>query len=238
MRLPAFTLIELLVVIAIIAILAGLLFPVLSRAKDESKKASCLSDVRQLSLATSMYLSDFDGGYPQTRQSSEDPAVQDASGSIDEPVFGSPFDLLAPYEAGGSKRLDACPSDPDPSGQACAALDPDAPDVTSYLVNAFFVFGSTESQVSSPSSTIYLTERRSTSAGSVQPYCDNVYHPWFNVSNPEAPENEMDPVIGAVATTRHNGVADYGYADSHVKALPWSFTYAPPRIDQHLLLQP
>jgi len=61
-RLRAFTLIELLVVIAIIAILAALLLPALARAKQRAQQGQCLSNVRQLSQATVMYMSDFGVG--------------------------------------------------------------------------------------------------------------------------------------------------------------------------------
>ncbi|MEO7719814.1 MAG: DUF1559 domain-containing protein [Capsulimonas sp.] len=59
-----FTLIELLVVIAIIAILAAILFPVFAQAREKARQASCLSNMKQLGLATMQYVQDNDEAYP------------------------------------------------------------------------------------------------------------------------------------------------------------------------------
>jgi len=59
-RTTGFTLIELLVVIAIIAILAAILFPVFAQARNAARKATCLSNLKQLALGQSMYLQDYD----------------------------------------------------------------------------------------------------------------------------------------------------------------------------------
>jgi prepilin-type N-terminal cleavage/methylation domain-containing protein/prepilin-type processing-associated H-X9-DG protein len=60
MRRRGFTLIELLVVIAIIAILAAILFPVFAQARESARKASCLSNTKQIGAAVTMYLQDYD----------------------------------------------------------------------------------------------------------------------------------------------------------------------------------
>jgi len=59
-----FTLIELLVVIAIIAILAAILFPVFARAREAARKATCISNLKQIVLAAIMYAQDYDEVLP------------------------------------------------------------------------------------------------------------------------------------------------------------------------------
>ncbi|MBW3637347.1 MAG: DUF1559 domain-containing protein [Armatimonadetes bacterium] len=62
-----FTLIELLVVIAIIAILAAILFPVFGRARENARRSSCLSNMKQMGLAAMQYVQDYDEIYPMSR---------------------------------------------------------------------------------------------------------------------------------------------------------------------------
>jgi prepilin-type N-terminal cleavage/methylation domain-containing protein len=91
-----FTLIELLVVIAIIAILAAILFPVFTRAREKAREASCSSQLRQLGLALHMYAQDYDEQFPF------------------DPYIGNPHPMLVrglyPYVK--NRNLFYCPSAP------------------------------------------------------------------------------------------------------------------------------
>lgn len=92
----AFTLIELLVVIAIIAILAAILFPVFAQAKVAAKGAASISNDKQVSTASMIYMGDYD-----------DKPVLEAQGDADAPILllGAPYKpwgyLLAPYTKNG-----------------------------------------------------------------------------------------------------------------------------------------
>ena len=94
----AFTLIELLVVIAIIAILASILFPVFGRARENARRSSCLSNLKQIGLGVIQYTQDYDESFPLYR-------------GANAPTGNTPFgwaDSIQPYLK--SEQIFQCPS--------------------------------------------------------------------------------------------------------------------------------
>ena len=98
----AFTLIELLVVIAIIAILAAILFPAFARARENARRASCQSNLKQIALGIKQYTQDYDEKYPLSVSHTNN------VGGWDTPDQGWP-QLIQPYVK--STQLLQCPSE-------------------------------------------------------------------------------------------------------------------------------
>ncbi len=86
MKRCGFTLIELLVVIAIIAILAAILFPVFSQAREKARQASCTSNLRNLAMSLAQYNTDYDETFPFVRVGIGRPCA-DLGGPQDEPYY-------------------------------------------------------------------------------------------------------------------------------------------------------
>src|SRR5438093_7190091 len=96
-----FTLIELLVVIAIIAILAAILFPVFARARENARRSSCLSNLKQIGLGIMQYTQDYDEQFPKAWRGS-------GNGGSDATDKSKWMDMIFPYVK--SEQIFNCPS--------------------------------------------------------------------------------------------------------------------------------
>ena len=151
MRRTGFTLIELLVVIAIIAILAAILFPVFAKAREKARQAACISNLKQIGLATGMYETDYDGRFPYWHWEGDD--------THDGVIW--PY-ALQPYIRNWG--LFACPSDGDlfnswwyPNSNS-GTVYPVPPDGLSYGVSEVLHWGTKDGMVKDPATTYWASD--------------------------------------------------------------------------------
>ncbi len=154
-----FTLIELLVVIAIIAMLAAMLLPALAKAKEKAKRTQCLSQMRQVGLAYSMYNDTSAGRLPTAHNVPYfgDPNAPDNVLKVLMPYLGSKVDGLS------STRVYACPSlkpsdNFPPTITSDAGLFPSQFVIDRKLNNIRNPAGTVVIQESNVRSALYLTE--------------------------------------------------------------------------------
>ena len=102
-RSKGFTLIELLIVVVIILILASILFPVFVKARDTARKASCVSNLRQIGIAIGMYREDYNGYPAQPWMGTTDPLWSTWG-------YGKWIYMIQPYIKGEKLEVFVCPS--------------------------------------------------------------------------------------------------------------------------------
>jgi prepilin-type N-terminal cleavage/methylation domain-containing protein len=123
-----FTLIELLVVIAIIALLAAILFPVFARARDNARRASCQSNLKQIGIGVIQYTQDYDDMLPVCDVDLSDAElVNFMTGATDNPLKS-----IQPYVK--STQVYICPSAPKTVGTGA----PSGINDTNYAYNNIF----------------------------------------------------------------------------------------------------
>lgn len=144
LRYSAFTLIELLVVIVIIAVLAGLALPVIGRVQASARATKCLSQLRQIGVASQAYANDNDGDLPRTQHQHE-----------------SWVGRIQPY-AGGTV-LYRCPDDPEKLRTYSYAVNDF---LTPNPYGASNLNYSRRSNIPTPSASIYMAECHAEFTGS------------------------------------------------------------------------
>jgi prepilin-type N-terminal cleavage/methylation domain-containing protein/prepilin-type processing-associated H-X9-DG protein len=197
----AFTLIELLVVIAIIAILAAILFPVFSQAREKARAISCLSNMKQMATATMMYQQDYDEVLFFRASSATQIMRTPLPNSSNAAKW---WNVVMPYVK--SNQLFACPSDPLPT------LSPDATGATvikrSYIANTAPEELS-DAAVTDPVETIVVTEKLDHIGASSSPNTSS----WIGAFNGEM---SLNSAVNGVATW-HQGGTNCSFFDGHAK---------------------
>ncbi len=217
-----FTLIELLVVIAIIAILAAILFPVFGRARENARRSSCQSNLKQIALGIKQYTQDYDEKFPNQ--------VALTGSSANPPVGWA--DTIQPYVK--SLQIFQCPSDETPPG-----TQPGFRGYTDYFINAalgntgtaaspqYAQGGISESIVENSTLTILAADTTTRNAAGTAPTDASTARFRCNGNAIRGTQNSAEatqPSYGTAGVSltggvfpKHLGGANIAFVDGHVK---------------------
>jgi len=198
-----FTLIELLVVIAIISILASILFPAFSKARDRATTTACMNNMKQIGIALYTYLGDYDEAFPMNR-------MPDASHPITGSLEGSSRNWrTALFSYINNREVLSCPTNrysrfKEESGNYPISYSYNG---SMFHENSYrFNTPTRISRVKDPSGTLFIIESRTT-------FPD--LGPWAWDSNITAYNNQQVGPFHVHGNKRMNCV----FADTHAKAV-------------------
>jgi prepilin-type N-terminal cleavage/methylation domain-containing protein/prepilin-type processing-associated H-X9-DG protein len=218
-----FTLIELLVVIAIIAILAAILFPVFARAREKARQASCLNNVKQITLGIMMYIQDYDDITPCSYLTQ---GVGNQSGKwparVYSYVMAGSYSPTSATPARGS--VWTCPSFPGPYNFNPPLADSVGPSYLSYGINrsldiSYTAGGVPLARIEKPAETLLLAD-----SGPAWGSGDH----WELGMTYLVTACDIDITISGAPPKsgcwypvypRHNNHANVGFCDGHAKAM-------------------
>ncbi len=209
----AFTLIELLVVIAIIAILAAILFPVFAQAKEAAKKATCLSNIRQVTMGSLMYSADYEDVLPGATWGFYGGGAYNRVGGWNVISSGPPATAswvmdnsrgsIYPYVK--SLGVYQCPSDPVAKRSTSSYAMNWCVTAPGPLSGEAFAYGISGTAVPEPGSTILFNEEAEPADGS-----DGLIAWWGN--------NGINTIYHGGSTVQ-NGATNATFCDGHAKGV-------------------